>query len=256
MISRSKIDKGMASRRSCPIILFRFHRFPRAKAPRQAAPNTTPTNVTNKTGWSGVSFLRGSCRIAVARHNNRANRHCASAQITGTASSRKANSITGPPPFHPFAAAQITRSLRGEHHCPSHSGKFRDERRWDPPRATKMMSCRDGLQRASQKLNQALPTRPRAQDEIVRSYSVIRPKTSQVISKRSRTTLTDFQMVNARCWFVKNLLTSLAQPIGKFSLKVIRYAHKLLVKSTQFKGDFAAHREIAAHKFTYPSRFH
>jgi hypothetical protein len=63
-------------------------------------------------------------------------------------------------------------------------------------------------------------------------------------------------MVNAGCWFVKDLVTSLAQPVRKFTLEVIRYAHKLLVKSTQFKGDLATHREIAAHKLTYPSRLH
>src|SRR5262249_27460647 len=113
-------------------------------------------------------------------------------------------------PFQPVGGIQITRPLRGQHQCPTHSGKLREKRRWDPPRATKMVSCCDGLQRTFQKLNQALPTRPGAQDEIVRSYSMIRPKTSQVISKRSGTTPTDFQMVNARCWFVKDLVTSLA----------------------------------------------
>src|SRR5262245_51347218 len=208
MISRTKIDKGMASRRSCPIILFRFHRFPRAKAPTQAAPNTTPTNATNTTGWPGTSFLSGSCRMAVARHNNRAKRHSLRAQRTAIASRETANSNTGCPTFRLVAGTQITRPVRGQRQCPTHSGKFRDERRWDPPRATKIMSCRDGPQWAPQKLNQAPPTCPRTQDVIVCSYSMIRPKTSQVIAKRSDT---DFQMVDACCWLVKDLVTSLAQ---------------------------------------------
>src|SRR5437763_12234172 len=74
-----------------------------------------------------------------------------------------------------------------------------------------------------------------------------------MVSKRSRATLTDFQMVDTSCWFVKDLVTSLAQPIGKFSLEVVRYAHKLLIKSPQFKGDLAAHRKITAHKLADPS---
>src|SRR6516164_7773573 len=144
--------------------------------------------------------------MAVPRHNNRAKRHSASAQKTKTAASEMTNSITGYPTFQSFADTQIARPLRGQHQRQTHSGKFRDKRRWNPPRATKMMSCRDGLQRTSQKLNQALPTRPRPQDEIVRSYSVIRPETPQVVSKGSRTTLTYFQMMNAGCWFVKDLV--------------------------------------------------
>src|SRR5262249_15773350 len=115
--------------------------------------------------------------MAVARHNNMAERHCAIAHKTGTASRETANSNTGCLSLRRVDGIQITRPLRGQHKCPTHSGKFRDERGGNPPRATKMMSCRDGLQRASQKLNQALPTRPRAQDEIVCSYSVIGPDT-------------------------------------------------------------------------------
>src|SRR5271170_5617741 len=161
--------------------------------------------------------------MAVARHNNRPKRHSASAQKTGTASKEMANSITECFALRRFAETQITRPLRGQHQCPAHSGNFRYERRWDPPRATKMMSCRDGPERASQKLNQASPARPRAQHKIICSYSVIRLETPQMISKGSRTTLTGFQMVNASRWFIKDLVTSLAKPIRKFSFEIIRH---------------------------------
>ena len=150
----------MASCRYRLNILFGDNGIPRAQAPRQAATNTTPTNATNKAGVSGVSFLRGSCRRAVARHNNRAKRHCAIAHKAGTASSEMASSNTECPTFRPVAGAQITRTLRGQQHCPSHSGKFRDERRWDPPWPPKVMTRGDSTEWPTQKLRHAFPPRP------------------------------------------------------------------------------------------------
>jgi hypothetical protein len=61
---------------------------------------------------------------------------------------------------------------------------------------------------------------------------MMRLETAQMVAKRSGTTLTDFQMVDAGCWFVKDLMTSPAQPMRKFCLEVIRHVYKLLVKST------------------------
>src|SRR5262249_3844972 len=148
----------MASCGYCPNKFLGDNRTPRAHAPTQAAPNTTATNATKKTGWPGVSFLRGSCRMAVARHNNSPKGHSEKAQKTPIPSSDMANPATGSPVFQPLLGTQIARPLSGQHQRPRHTGKLCNECRGNPPRIAKVMTRGNSLYWTAQKTNCAFPT--------------------------------------------------------------------------------------------------